>query len=89
MGSVVRSSHYVYKSIGSPVIEQLLLEKEPAANLHDKFAMAVIKDSQIVGCTLSENLFTDHVILYYMKGRCHLLSSIYHITGRRRKGKGL
>ena len=40
--------HHVYKSVWSPVIgEQLILEKEPA-NPHHKFAMAVIKDSQIV-----------------------------------------
>ena len=51
--------------------------------------MAVIKDYQIVGCTLSGNLFTDHMVLYYMKRLCHALSSIYHITGRRRKGEGL
>ena len=35
------------------------------------------------------NLFTDHVVLYYMKGLCRLLSCICHITGRRKKGKGL
>ena len=32
---------------------------------------------------------TDHVVLYYMKGLCRPLSGTYHITGRRRKGKGL
>ena len=35
------------------------------------------------------NLFTDHVVLYYTKGPCRQLSSVCHITGRRRKGKGL
>ena len=49
MDSVVHD-HHIYKSVWSrsPVIgEQLILEKEPA-NPHHKFAMAVIKDSQIV-----------------------------------------
>ena len=39
MDSLVRG-HHVYKSVWSPVIEQLLLEKGPA-NLHDEFAVAV------------------------------------------------
>ena len=46
MDSVIRD-HRVYKSMWLPVIEQLVLEKEPA-NPHDEFAVAVIKDSQIV-----------------------------------------
>ena len=59
------------------------------ANTHDEFAVAVTKDSQIVGRTPSENLFTDNVVFYYMKGLCCALSGICHITGRRRKGKCL
>ena len=47
MDSVVHD-HHVYKLVWLPVIgEQLILEKEPA-NPYDKFAVAVIKDSQIV-----------------------------------------
>ena len=60
------------------------------ANPHDKFAVAVIKDSQIVGRTLSKNLFyTNHIVFCYMKRLCSPLSSICYITGRRRKGEGL
>ena len=60
------------------------------ANPHEKFAVAVIKDSQIVGQTLSENLFhTNHMVFCCMKRFCRPLSSVYHITGRRRKGEGL
>ena len=33
-------------------------------------------------------LFTDQMALYYMKGLYHRLFGIYHITGKRRKGKG-
>ena len=50
--------------------------------------MAVIKDSQIFSHSV-RNLFTDHMELYYTKGRCHPLSSIGHITRRMKKGKGL
>ena len=56
-----------------------------------EFIVAVIKDSQILGHdhTLLENLFTDHMVLYYMKGLCRLLYSICHIPGRRSKEKRL
>ena len=49
--------------------------------------MAVIKYSQIVGCTPLENLFIYQVTLYDTKGLCHLPSSICHVG--RRIGKGL
>ena len=46
--SVVRGQH-VYKTVWTLVIgEQLYLEKE-SGNPHDDFAVAVIKDHQIVG----------------------------------------
>ena len=38
----------MYKSVWSPVIEQLDLEKEPV-NPHDEFAVAMIMDFLIVG----------------------------------------
>ena len=34
-------------------------------------------------------LFTDHTVLYYMKGLCLPMSGGCHFTGRRKKGKGL
>ena len=49
------------------VIEQLVLEKEPA-NPHDKFAVTVIKYSQIMG-NIPKNYSQ---IIYYIKGLCHL-----------------
>ena len=55
----------------------------------DSQYVAVIKDSQIVGTPLEIYSHADHMVLYYTKGLCHLLSSICHITGRRGKGKGL
>ena len=73
MDSVVHG-HHVYKSVRSPVIgEQFILEKEPV-NPHDKFAVAVIKDSQIVSHIQQyfKKLFTDHVVFYYTRGLCHL-----------------
>ena len=50
--------HHAYKSAWSPVIELLLLEKEPA-NPHDEFAVAVIKGSQIVGHILKNYRIWD------------------------------
>ena len=51
----------------------------------------MITDSQIVGHTPLKfySPGADHVVLYYTKGLCCLLSGVYHIIGRRRNGKGL
>ena len=53
--------------------------------------VAVINDSQVIGHSPSKlSLLTvDHVVLYYMERFCRPLSGVYHITVRRRKGKGL
>ena len=70
MDSVVRG-HHVYKSVWLPVTgEQLILEKEPA-NPHNDFAVAVkgFSDSG----PHSKKLFTDHMVLYCVKGLCRLL----------------
>ena len=77
----------VYKSVWSPVIgKQLSL----SANPHDEFA-ACGSDKEFSDSLphSAGDLFTDQVIIYYTNGLCHQLSSIYHITGRRRKQKGL
>ena len=52
--------------------------------------VAVINDYQIASWPHSvEILFTDHVVLYNTKGPYSPLSGVCHITGRRRKEKGL
>ena len=57
------------------------------AHPYDGVVVAMIKYSQIVGCTPLENLFTYQVALHDTKGLCHLLSTICHVG--RRIGKGL
>ena len=54
--------------VASIIVEQLVPEKEPASqsNAHNEVAVTVIKHSLIVGPHLSENLFTDHMVFYYM-----------------------
>ena len=47
--------------------------------------VTVVKDSQIVGCSYIRR--SRGIILY--EGLCCVLSGVCHITGRRRKGKGL
>ena len=57
-------SHYVYKSVWSPVIGWRTIHPGEGAcwpYSNNKFAIAVIKDSQIVRHTPSENLFIDYV----------------------------
>ena len=58
---------FTYKSVWLPVIEQLNQEKEPASP-HDEFAVAVIKDFQIVA-TFQKII---HILrgIYYMRGFC-------------------
>ena len=48
------------------------------ASPHDEYAVALIKDSQIVGRTPSENLFIDHMVFCYMKRLCRVLSDILY-----------
>ena len=81
MDSVVHS-HHVYKSVWSSVIEQLGQSTWWICSGSDK-------NSQIVNCTPLEDLFTEHVIFYYTKGLCRPLSSVCHITERRRIRQGL
>ena len=70
--------------------EQLILEKEPVANPNDEFAVSGSDKGFSDSWPHSvRNLFTDHVVLYYTKGLCCPLSGVCHITGKRRKGKGL
>ena len=76
--------HYVYKSVWSPVTEQLILKKVPA-NPHNEFAVPVIGASQIVSrIPKNYSQITCGILLYTQRG-----SVICHITGRRRKGKVL
>ena len=71
---------YINLSVRWPVIEHVVLEKQPNGKSTILiFVAIVIKDSQIMGQTLSENLFTDHVVFCYMKRLCHPLSDICHI----------
>ena len=69
----------VYKSVRSPLTgKQLSL----SANPHDEFAVhgsdKGFSDSWPHSVSY---LFTDQVVIYYMKELCHLLSGICHITG--------
>ena len=66
------------------VIREPVLGRSLPANLQDEFAVAVIRDSQIVGHILSDIIFTGHVVFYQTKGLV-----VCHMTGRRRKGNGL
>ena len=55
MDSMVHS-HHAYKSVWLPIRgEQLILERSLPANLHNKIAVVVIKDSQVVSRILSQN----------------------------------
>ena len=89
MDSTVRS-HRFCKSVYSPVIEQLVLEEEPASQstrwICSTWQWKWFSDSWPHSVKI---LHTDHMVLYYTKELCRPLSGVCHIPGRRRKGKGL
>ena len=84
-------SHHVYKSVWFSVIgEQLVPEKEPANQSTRWICSGCDKGfSDSVPHYVEKFIHTSRGIFYYMKGLCHPLSNVCHITGRRRKGKGL
>ena len=90
MDSMVRS-HHVYKFVWLPVTgEWLVLEKEPAGQTTRWICSGSDKGFSDSGLHSVEIfIHTSRGIFYYMKGPCHPLSNVCHITERRRKGKGL
>ena len=73
MDSTVQS-HHAYDFVWSPVLEQLVLEKEHTSQSTWWIYSGSEKDSQIVGRILSEKLFTDHMVFYNTKGLYYLSS---------------
>ena len=88
MDSIVHSHHF-YKSVITSNRTTRLREGAcwPMHTMNVRY-MAVTKDSNSWPHSVG-NLFTPQVVLYYMKGLCRPLSSVCHITGTRKKGKGL
>ena len=58
-------SHHVYISVRSPVIEQLILEKELNGQSTQWICSSSDKGFSDVGLTPLENLFTNHVVFCY------------------------
>ena len=82
--SVVRG-HHVYKAVWTPVIgEELLLEAEDD-NVHDKYAVCVVRssDSCVVGHVPRS---CSRVFWFFPKRRGRITC---RITGRRKLGVGL
>ena len=91
MDSAVHNQH-VYKSLQSTGCQENNLSQRRSlpANLYEEFTVhGSDKGFSDSWPHFVRNLFTDHVVLYNTKGLYHLPSGICHITGRRRKGKGL
>ena len=80
--SVVRC-HHVYRFVWTPVVgEELILEPEDC-NEHDKFAVAVKRNDEIIGhMPRSFSRVSWYFLKYRGKIRCV-------ITGKRRHGVGL
>ena len=84
----VNCSHSVYKSVWSPVISRIVLEKSLPANLYDEFTVAVIKDSQIVDQTLLAYLFTHHMVICYMMAMSFTIQQLSYYC-EKKESKGL
>ena len=67
MDSMLCNHHLDWLAGSSPVLGRSL-----PANPQDEFAVAVIRNSQIVGHVLSGIIFTCHVVFYQTKRLCHL-----------------
>ena len=84
MDSVIRS-HCIYKSMWLPLMgEQLVLEKEPAS----QSTLCSGNDNEFLHSgphSIRKIIHRSHGIFTQMGSVIH----VCHITGRRRKGKGL
>ena len=80
--SVVRG-HHIYKRVWDPYLDELLTVQPEAGNDHDRHAVSVLKDGEIVGHVPKE---ISKVFWYFLR-RGGRVSCV--ISGRRKHGKGL
>ena len=78
------TGHHVYKTVWTPFIGEILgTEQEQATNVHDRYAVSVMKKGKIVG----------HMPRTISKVSWHFLQHggviNCKITGKRREGNGL
>lgn len=81
-GSVVQG-HHIYKTIWTPVLEELTLQTEDG-NEHDKPAVAIMKEGCIVGhvpCSIAK------VFCFFFLKRGGEIT--YQVIGKRKLGVGL
>lgn len=80
--SVIRG-HYIYKSIWTPVVGETLEARIEENNIHDRFAISVLREDKIVGHVPQEisQLFSSFL------NRGGVVTA--EVTGKRIHGKGL
>ena len=81
--SVVRG-HHIYKEVWRPIVGERLLVTNEVGNAHDRRAVSVQKEGQIVGHVPRQ---ISRIIFYFL--RREGTAGICVIVGRRKKGKGL
>ncbi len=81
--SSVVTGHHVYKTNWTPSIGEVLALQTEEDNHHDKFAVSVMKDGEIVG-HLPRCL--SKISFYFLKRGGEINCTV---VGKRKKGKGL
>lgn len=76
--------HHIYKDIWEPIIGERLLISPEEGNEHDRTAVSILKEGQIVGHVPRE---MARIVFYFLQregtgGACV-------IAGRRKRGRGL
>ena len=75
--------HHIYKEVSSPVVGELLPVLQETNNVHDRRAVAVFRDGNIVGHVPRE---FSRIFWFFRK---HEGKIECEVTGRRKCGKGL
>ena len=84
-------SHHMYRSIWTPVIDNMLACKQEQNNIHYSFAVVVHKEFTVLGHILSIHMYLLHfscrcsitckvIIVTHRVGDITLKSNILHIT---------
>ena len=81
-GSVIRG-HHVYKTVWTPSIGEMLESQPDTGNKHDRYAIGMVKDGEIVGHAPKE---ISRIFHYFIQ---HNGTISAEVTGHRKLGKGL
>ena len=80
--SMIRG-HHIYKSVWSPILGEIMSVDREHGNLHDRYAVCLLKGGSIVGHVPRE------LAKYFWFFLAHGGTIICEVSGSRKHGKGL